>query len=172
MRELRPLFSTCRPFARITPACAGITLSSPPPSVLGEDHPRVCGNYWLIFDRIECFWGSPPRVRELLQFNANEVPPRGITPACAGITVADGPLPGWQQDHPRVCGNYFCVWDKGDFRAGSPPRVRELRVSYGSNGVTLRITPACAGITLASTTMLRWYRDHPRVCGNYTKRSL
>ncbi len=52
----------------------------------------------------------------------------------------------------------FLVW-------GSPPRVRERRVTIAGHMQHTGITPACAGKTS------RWYRrgstlwDHPRVCG-------
>ena len=48
---------------------------------------------------------------------------------------------------------------------GSPPRVRgEETARFTSTGCA-RITPACAGRSLASNCWLALQEDHPRVCG-------
>ena len=36
---------------------------------------------------------------------------------------------------------------------------------------SIRITPACAGITYLMSLSTSTYQDHPRVCGNYPSRS-
>ena len=71
----------------------------------------------------------------------------GITPACAGITAVFAVYLAFCQDHPRVCGNYIVFKDGWNGYKGSPPRVRELRLSAVSLCRTNGITPACAGIT-------------------------
>ena len=51
----------------------------------------------------------------------------GITPACAGKTIAYADTVSGSGDHPRVCGkNKFrlAIWIRC---LGSPPRVREKR---------------------------------------------
>ena len=113
----------------ITPACAGITISCDCHSSIFRDHPRVCGNYAILFDLSNLKLGSPPRVRELHFGNFGNFEYFGITPACAGITFHALNFVNFLQDHPRVCGNYkTCI--NGDFiQKGSPPRVRELRNS-------------------------------------------
>ena len=89
---------------RITPACAGNSLT---PVFAGEtttDHPRVCGEqkkYMLLPARAA---GSPPRVRGT---GKQPLPPDvypGITPACAGNSPPYYCPGGRFQDHPRVCG--------------------------------------------------------------------
>ena len=55
--------------SRITPACAGRTLSrAPDPHVL-RDHPRVCGKNYLQRKSLHNANGSPPRVREEPNFS-------------------------------------------------------------------------------------------------------
>ena len=75
-------------FFGITPACAGSTFlraTVPDPS---GDHPRVCGEYdrWAV--NIFGKWGSPPRVRGVLEFLSLARLNVGITPACAGSTCS------------------------------------------------------------------------------------
>ena len=72
-----------------------------------------------------------------------------------------------EADHPRVCGNYSCIFSPAFHHPGSPPRVRELRAGRSSRPLPLRITPACAGITHFIPPFVREFQDHPRVCGNY-----
>ena len=48
---------------------------------------------------------------------------------------------------------------------GSPPRVREKRDFNCECPGFLGITPACAGKTLSTHSMMACMRDHPRVCG-------
>ena len=52
--------------ARITPACAGKTLTLVSNQLFFRDHPRVCGKNFCSY-QVVCFReGSPPRVREKL----------------------------------------------------------------------------------------------------------
>ena len=76
--------AACREGGRITPACAGNSSFSSPPTNAVEDHPRVCGEQFaLTFTTTESL-GSPPRVRGT---GFSPACPRRfcrITPACAG----------------------------------------------------------------------------------------
>ena len=74
-----------------------------------------------------------------------------ITPACAGITEVIHNYAIICEDHPRVCGNYFYTGTVDNLWIGSPPRVRELHITGNSRKLSTRITPACAGITLADS---------------------
>ena len=116
--------------------------------------------------------GSPPRVREKLkQWEAGLVGNR-ITPACAGKTRLETMEMLVVRDHPRVCGkNMLAVVFKVS-ALGSPPRVREKLNLCWIGHVFLRITPACAGKTLARLLELSLKRDHPRVCGKNLRQML
>ena len=106
-------------------------------------------------------------MRELPSRKRLRTAPRGITPACAGITRMKRISGRILKDHPRVCGNYYIARKRAIQVVGSPPRVRELprrRRFYFTNS---RITPACAGITPPVHYADRAVWDHPRVCGNY-----
>ena len=73
-------------------------------------------------------------------------------------------------DHPRVCGEKETL--KGVWLAlwGSPPRMRGKAFRVGRGIDFVGITPAYAGksITLFNPAVI--IRDHPRVCGEKTKK--
>ena len=75
-----------------------------------------------------------------------------ITPACAGKTVELFEFGNAPEDHPRVCGENLALTLKSSRRAGSPPRVRGKRKDVFCGDCAARITPACAGKTLAQIT--------------------
>ena len=87
VREPPPCGSRVVPPAGITPACAGTTRSVLDFDNLFRDHPRVCGNHLKNHPRCARNEGSPPRVREPLEFYVLDKADRGITPACAGTTL-------------------------------------------------------------------------------------
>ena len=89
---------------RITPACAGNSISCINHALAQKDHPRVCGEQpqsgCLAAQRL----GSPPRVRGTA-YGCNFSGVQGrITPACAGNRRPPGHRSGGYRDHPRVCG--------------------------------------------------------------------
>ena len=74
--------------------------------------------------------GSPPRVREKLSA-VTEIPLiSGITPACAGKTLALSCVRLPTRDHPRVCGKNEDPLTGLPFEVGSPPRVREKLLDF------------------------------------------
>ena len=156
--------------SRITPACAGKTEGGSFSSSPKKDHPRVCGENE---GRHACqvFWiGSPPRVRGKLLPRHHLAAAGGITPACAGKTCAAKHFAVQREDHPRVCGENSLFSSLFSGSKGSPPRVRGKPFARFSPPLFSRITPACAGKTLASVRQILFTRDHPRVCGeNYNE---
>ena len=91
-------------FVRITPACAGKSLSDITNLVNRWDHPRVCGEKPMYSVPGLEPKGSPPRVRGKALFALAVWYGAGITPACAGKSVQGPDLLSPQKDHPRVCG--------------------------------------------------------------------
>ena len=150
---------------RITPACAGKTLGRGSLYGRGWDHPRVCGENFLLFVLWVFPVGSPPRVRGKREIAEPVFIHPRITPACAGKTL-EGIRCSWgNQDHPRVCGEntvrrrtHYCA-------GGSPPRVRGKRNLVPVNIPRVGITPACAGKTSVFVKRSPVLKDHPRVCG-------
>ena len=150
---------------RITPACAGKTERRERERSKDEDHPRVCGENYLLEWNSLMIRGSPPRVRGKLNPPRSRILGWRITPACAGKTNFCQSVPGKEQDHPRVCGENQDFLPCSFLPLGSPPRVRGKRVRYGKRWPRYRITPACAGKTSQKFERPYGAWDHPRVCG-------
>ena len=113
--------------------------------------------------------GSPPRVRGTVSPKPPGIYRQGITPACAGNrpgTPCGGRGSG---DHPRVCGEQQVKDKDGGLGRGSPPRVRGTATAKVWPADTLRITPACAGNSLAAHNLAHCKKDHPRVCGEQNR---
>ena len=134
---------------------------------LSGDHPRVCGEYWILATSLASGLGSPPRVRGILDNPNADSSRHRITPACAGNTSKTHALAGIRQDHPRVCGEYLKADHLKAIAEGSPPRVRGIQLQCISGICLFQITPACAGNTMLALKATLWPRDHPRVCGEY-----
>ena len=135
---------------RITPpACAGKT-TGPSLIVLDEwDHPRMCGKDKTTMAILLLPLGSPLHVRErlILTFHRNLL--IGITPACAGKTRIGIEGSVARGDHPRMCGKDLSFLKIQFSCRGSPPHVRERLYPDHSCILCGRITPACAGKTVA-----------------------
>ena len=151
---------------RITPACAGTTLTCCNVSQSNRDHPRLCGNNTKLLQFTPNTVGSPPPVREQLTRRAIFSGLSGITPACAGTTDNRllSRLKIW--DHPRLCGNNIVNPVTNGFTTGSPPPVREQHGDIHAWGSECGITPACAGTTDGQDVGCVRRSDHPRLCGN------
>ena len=128
----------------------------------------MCGEYLLGKFGTLTGLGSPPRVRGIQDIDDVAYQVFGITPACAGNTawVSLGFVGFW--DHPRVCGEYRLGFFGFCWVLGSPPRVRGIHVHIIAAHVYIGITPACAGNTTAVALPVPVFRDHPRVCGEYS----
>ena len=150
---------------RITPACAGKTSGSRSKARTLPDHPRVCGENSKLASKPIKYLGSPPRVRgkQLKVYGTPEE--QRITPACAGKTPHC--CGGWRTgaDHPRVCGENTQSSGTASHGVGSPPRVRGKPYEMLRLLARERITPACAGKTVAALFHASPKTDHPRVCG-------
>ena len=155
---------------RITPACAGKRPTEKGAVTMSWDHPRVCGEKCVTSRSLRRFWGSPPRVRGKAPLVRLTKSPPGITPACAGKRFCEVHNVVMQKDHPRVCGEKLhCRLGSGCF-PGSPPRVRGKDRLPAAGRACSGITPACAGKRGAAEASSSQRGDHPRVCGEKTKK--
>ena len=156
---------------RITPACAGKS----PPNLMSQfptpDHPRVCGEKEWKDISTKSIIGSPPRVRGKVAAEFGYSRSTRITPACAGKSLGMVASIVVLKDHPRVCGEKIFGIGNGFGRLGSPPRVRGKECYFCKNPRTDGITPACAGKSYHHHGSGVNGEDHPRVCGEKTKKS-
>ena len=149
---------------RITPACAGKTISRSTSGESGRDHPRVCGENCKPYHAAYFVKGSPPRVRGKQVCRPRLVGVFRITPAHAGKTAINLLRPQGAEDHPRACGENGAGGQGMRTQRESPPRMRgkqHLRCdSLGRQG----ITPAHAGKTVKNHVAIVILKDHPRAC--------
>ena len=93
-----------------------------------------------------------------------------ITPARAGKTYLLPVSSPACRDHPRACGENARIKPCDCMRPGSPPRVRGKLLEMVAEHREMRITPARAGKTAAGRSRQAISQDHPRACGENTKR--
>ncbi len=95
--------------SRITPAYAGKSIRSEPSPEEYRDHPRVCGEKFLLHLLHHWQQGSPPRMRGKAGTPCPSYRHRRITPAYAGKREGIELKDANKWDHPRVCGEKFCL---------------------------------------------------------------
>ena len=155
---------------RITPAYAGKSRPGGQQAGGGEDHPRVCGEKRINVTVSAATPGSPPRMRGKGRWVCRSGCRPWITPAYAGKSIASGYGFRKRSDHPRVCGEKLRVRRYDIIGGGSPPRMRGKVQLFCTNWAERGITPAYAGKSTPSHTGRCAPRDHPRVCGEKTKK--
>ena len=156
--------------SRITPAYAGKSSSCTRHSSRSWDHPRVCGEKLKPLLITSVKRGSPPRMRGKAWLCSGTRQRPGITPAYAGKSLWWPPAGGRAQDHPRVCGEKGKLIPFFVDEVGSPPRMRGKARGLARPSSSMGITPAYAGKSWSTTYYTMPVRDHPRVCGEKTKK--
>ena len=154
----------------IIPAYAGNTVSMNPVNWSNGDHPRVCGEHLARGTTPPRQSGSSPRMRgthDVLRLSAVD---SGIIPAYAGNTRASRARFVLSWDHPRVCGEHIIAVPFALGCMGSSPRMRGTLSDTVRIASVSGIIPAYAGNTLTLSCNEMKRRDHPRVCGEHTKR--
>ena len=155
---------------RITPACAGKRVEFYAERHKDQDHPRMCGEKTDAQYQLPIMQGSPPHVRGKVGLRLIAAQDDGITPACAGKSEPPGSGLGASGDHPRMCGEKTKPQRVAPPKLGSPPHVRG-KVSQFVDGCACHgITPACAGKRGFRSNQPVYPRDHPRMCGEKTKK--
>ena len=158
-------------YVRITPACAGSTHLQTDKDNLEKDHPRLRGEYYVDVQYSKNHLGSPPLARGVLPLPCITTFHFRITPACAGSTLFFSPLHPFKKDHPRLRGEYNKRTPERHYLPGSPPLARGVLSVTESDIAYPRITPACAGSTNFQLLRSRQARDHPRLRGEYVRRT-
>ena len=150
---------------RITPAGAGKTGSRGVRNQPLEDHPRRCGENFVVSRPQRRATGSPPQVRGKQSNVGVALYATRITPAGAGKTLCLSCFVTAQGDHPRRCGENSSGFVISFLLSGSPPQVRGKLLPHLSFLSSLRITPAGAGKTVKENANYGNRKDHPRRCG-------
>ena len=153
-----------------SPRVRGTRVPLPPFATEVVDHPRVCGEHSTLTAISTLRTGSSPRVRGTLYRRFRSHADTGIIPACAGNTAERAWRGTIDGDHPRVCGEHNSGQIVKRLAGGSSPRVRGTPRAERHAGIADGIIPACAGNTPGPQHRVRQQWDHPRVCGEHTKK--
>ena len=137
----------------ITPAYAGKTGNENLRLFQTEDHPRLRGKDRYFNNFIITCRGSPPLTRERRDYSRRNAHKSGITPAYAGKTHLTSSVAPYVGDHPRLRGKDCIIYLLLVFVWGSPPLTRERLHLLFLFSMILRITPAYAGKTSATSTV-------------------
>ena len=154
----------------IIPAYAGNTHFIVIIAVARRDHPRICGEHLSPIIVARRTMGSSPHMRGTLQPHVRHADSHGIIPAYAGNTVTACVLKNTPGDHPRICGEHHLCSQSLVFRSGSSPHMRGTHYGENAGGHIHGIIPAYAGNTTMPPPSMSLPRDHPRICGEHTKR--
>ena len=150
---------------RITPAHAGKSSASMSSASAQGDHPRPCGEKFIVTSHYQPRSGSPPPMRGKVILLFQSPLSCRITPAHAGKSLSKRRSCIKRKDHPRPCGEKQADYEKLDADEGSPPPMR----GKGRRGVcelsNAWITPAHAGKSPESRPPCVCLWDHPRPCG-------
>lgn len=134
--------------------------------------PRLRGEYSISCISYGTCSGSSPLARGILVIFQRRRMLIRIIPACAGNTIACLYSRSPSRDHPRLRGEYQSPQHIRCVEIGSSPPARGIRKLNCSCNSCYRIIPACAGNTLLNHDHRQDLRDHPRLRGEYTKKSL
>ena len=160
-----------RPMTRIPPgiipADAGSTSGPAYDPNSARDHPRGCGEHLLVCGVAGFEQGSSPRMRGARHCGTAAGRPVGIIPADAGSTCRRQDPRATTGDHPRGCGEHFCLVFPQASRLGSSPRMRGAHPPRSLSACPCRIIPADAGSTGILLCRGTGGGDHPRGCGEH-----
>ena len=111
------------------------------------DHPRIRGEHKTLTERLGGFAGSSPHTRgaPILVYIPSATP--RIIPAYAGSTNNLENLQKTKEDHPRIRGEHFIVYDPDTFAEGSSPHTRGAPQMFEDPDLPPGIIPAYAGST-------------------------
>ena len=141
-----------RPGAGIIPAYAGSTPAGRSWRRTGRDHPRIRGEHR--------FSRSIPL----------SVP--GSSPHTRGAHVFTEIFTLFLRDHPRIRGEHVKTAPMTAAPPGSSPHTRGALEGSSKGERVSRIIPAYAGSTSAISVRVLGHRDHPRIRGEHTRKTL
>ena len=155
---------------RITPAYAGKSAAGNHAVFFFRDHPRLCGEKTLLSLIHFISLGSPPPMRGKGESDGGNIGLSWITPAYAGKSDQRTRNSMRSRDHPRLCGEKCSMKYGITSDLGSPPPMRGKEYLWRHDKKNGGITPAYAGKSDKAKVVLKWNKDHPRLCGEKTKK--
>ena len=159
--------STCTRAGRLIPARAGNTFMTHLPPGQVPAHPRSRGEHILRVFSLIAVTGSSPLARGTLNFLVVDEFAARLIPARAGNTTPPGVMPGGASAHPRSRGEHDCVNVELCPCIGSSPLARGTQAVSNLPRGKVRLIPARAGNTGASSNDASWCPAHPRSRGEH-----
>ncbi len=156
-------------FLGIIPALAGNTQTAVVHMDYSRDHPRACGEHVAPPSPSGFLLGSSPRLRGTHVAHHRRTVVHGIIPALAGNTTCLFPHVLAYRDHPRACGEHSSITSNTSWILGSSPRLRGTLKKFCMFPYSYGIIPALAGNTSDLARAHRFWRDHPRACGEHKR---
>ena len=132
----------------LTPAGAGSTSAIKTRSRPRAAYPRRCGEHVFLLASVRLPTGLPPQVR-----------------GAPGWLVHNGSR---VTAYPRRCGEHVTGVGSVVMGKGLPPQVRGARTGHRRLTYPMRLTPAGAGSTNATTTSTSSSGAYPRRCGEHS----
>ena len=154
----------------ITPAYAGKRCSFFLLLGFSWDHPRICGEKLVYCFSYAVALGSPPHMRGKVGLKETQSSASRITPAYAGKSQKRGKNHVKRRDHPRICGEKQHLPAIHRRQEGSPPHMRGKACVLFCCVGGIGITPAYAGKRWNEERITGAFKDHPRICGEKTKK--
>ena len=111
----------------IIPAHAGNTALTSSRRMSAWDHPRACGEHFILIVTVFKSSGSSPRMRGTPLESRQNRRQAGIIPAHAGNTLRRRVSVRAVRDHPRACGEHRPRAPSRRDNPGSSPRMRGTR---------------------------------------------
>ena len=167
LRGTRTRFRYRRTGHGIIPALAENTSMAAASRSARWDHPRACGEHDGSASASCWRLGSSPRLRGTRRTTPCPTTACGIIPALAGNTWCRGMRLRPTRDHPRACGEHYCIVCVIRVETGSSPRLRGTPDNRARSVPSGGIIPALAGNTKGHKRRLGLQRDHPRACGEH-----
>ena len=138
---------------RLIPAHAGKTFPQGFGDILGQAHPRACGENPIGVGRAVRPRGSSPRMRGKPSLDRPLGRSRRLIPAHAGKTNAQFERVCLSAAHPRACGENFALAMKVKHYPGSSPRMRGKHPGRDVVVIEHGLIPAHAGKTPMNSTI-------------------
>ena len=154
----------------ITPAYAGKSFIVRCSALEVKDHPRICGEKFNALPAELKAKGSPPHMRGKVGLKETQSSASRITPAYAGKSQKRGKNHVKRRDHPRICGEKQHLPAIHRRQEGSPPHMRGKACVLFCCVGGIGITPAYAGKRWNEERITGAFKDHPRICGEKTKK--
>ena len=152
-----------------TPACAGSTWAISSASSMSRAYPRLRGEHSTLLPGPSLAMGLPPLARGARCDGQMRHRVAWPTPACAGSTDGRHQAAARSKAYPRLRGEHSARIACSAAAEGLPPLARGAPNHVMAMLDVSRPTPACAGSTITSISVLLAVEAYPRLRGEHIR---